>query len=195
MTPDHLRTLFTFPSPDEPAAPNLIPAAVLVPLFFQDGELQVLLTQRTTLVRDHQGQVSFPGGVRSPQDASSLVAALRETQEEIGLEPEAVEVLGALPPISTLTGYCIHSFVGLIPYPYPFRINQHEVARLIPVPVAALLEPARWFTGPFAWQGHLQTVYYCHFEGTFIWGATAVILFELLTRVEPTFRLLDTDDA
>lgn len=188
MTPAQLRQLFSFPLPVEPTAVDLIPAAVLVPLFIQRGNLQVLFTQRTNQVRDHQGQISFPGGVHNPEDPSYLATALRETQEEIGLAPEVVEVLGALPPISTITGYFIHSFVGLLPYPYHFKLNDKEVARLIILPVMPLLEPERWSTRPYELQGKVRPMYYCQYEDVTIWGATARILIDLLTRLRPAFH-------
>ncbi|HEY9072590.1 MAG TPA: CoA pyrophosphatase, partial [Desulfobaccales bacterium] len=112
-------------------APGLAPAGVLAPLFFQGEAAHLLFTQRTFTLKDHRGQISFPGGVRHDGDADLRATALREAQEEIGLDPQVVEVLGALQPVSTITGYCINPFVGLIPYPYDFQPSPLEVKRLL----------------------------------------------------------------
>jgi 8-oxo-dGTP pyrophosphatase MutT (NUDIX family) len=124
------------PAPLDPD-PDLVAAGVLVPLFVAAEQFQVLFIQRTLLVKDHRGQIAFPGGVRDPEDAHLLATALREAQEEIGLAPEAVEVLGALPPVATITGYHITPFAGLIPHPYDFRPSPREVKRLLPLPLGS----------------------------------------------------------
>jgi len=100
------------PNSTEPTAPpDLVPAGVLVPLFFKEETAHLLFTQRTFTLKDHRGQISFPGGVRHESDPDLRATALRETQEEIGLYPEAVEVLGTLPPAATITGYLITPLV------------------------------------------------------------------------------------
>ena len=129
---DHLTLELAPPAPE----PDLVPAGVLVPLFVQDEELRVLFTQRTLMLKDHRGQIAFPGGVRDPVDETLLATALRETFEEIGLAGEAVEVLGSLPGVTTITGYQILPFVGLIPHPYDFKPSPREVKRLLALPVA-----------------------------------------------------------
>ncbi|MGA9755174.1 MAG: CoA pyrophosphatase [Desulfobaccales bacterium] len=170
--------------PQEPAPPgpesDLVAAGVLVPLFLKAGEVQVLFTQRTLLVKDHRGQIAFPGGVRDPEDPHLLGTALRETFEEIGLAPEAVEVLGTLPPVATITGYHITPFVGLIPHPYDFRPSPREVKRLLTWPVAEFFPPERWRSGPYTFQGRTTRVCYWHNGQEVVWGATARILLNLL---------------
>ena len=161
----------------------LVPAGVLVPLFVQGEALQVLFTQRTLLVKDHRGQIAFPGGVRDPEDADLLATALRETQEEIGLASAAVEVLGTLPPVATITGYHITPFVGLIPYPYDFHPSPREVKRLLALPVGDFYAPARWRTGPYVFQGRTTRVCFWQNGQEVVWGATARILLNLLAHL------------
>lgn len=165
-----------------PPSPDLLPAGVLVPLFLAEDRPHLLFTQRTLTVKDHRGQISFPGGVKDPRDAHLLATALRETQEEIGLNPQAVEVLGPLSPIDTITGYRVTAYVGLIPYPYDFRLNTREVKRLLLLPVEGFCAPERWSTGRYQYKGRTTRVCYWRINKTVIWGATARILLDLLGR-------------
>ncbi len=170
-------------NPVEPPPPHLVPAGVLAPLFFKDGLAHLLFTQRTFTVKDHRGQISFPGGVRHDGDPDLLATALREAQEEIGLDPQVVEVLGALPPVDTITGYCINPFVGVIPHPYDFRPNPLEVKRLLLLPLEGFYEAGRWSAGVYHYQGRATRVYYWRCNREVIWGATAQILLHLLARL------------
>ncbi len=172
------------PNPTEPAASDLVPAGVLAPLFFKGREAHLLFTQRTFTVKDHRGQISFPGGVKDAGDPNLLATALRETQEEIGLEPEAVEVLGALPPVATITGYRITPFVGLIPHPYDFHPNPLEVKRLLLLPLAGFYQAEYWSSGDYRYQGQSIRVCYWRFNQEVIWGATARILLDLLVHLD-----------
>jgi 8-oxo-dGTP pyrophosphatase MutT (NUDIX family) len=162
---------------------DLVPAGVLVPLFMREEDLRVLFTQRTLMVKDHRGQIAFPGGVRDPEDAHLLATALRESFEEIGLVPEAVEVLGSLPGVTTITGYHITPFVGLIPYPYEFRTSPREVERLLALPVADFYPSEHWSSGPYVFQGHTTRVCYWQNGEEVVWGATARILLNLLAHL------------
>ena len=157
--------------------------AALVPLFLAEERLQVLFIQRTLLVKDHRGQIAFPGGVRDPEDAHLLATALREAEEEIGLAPAAVEVIGTLPPVATITGYHITPFVGLIPYPYDFRPSPQEVKRLLNLPVDEFYPPERWRSGPYVFQGRTTRVCYWQNGQEVVWGATARILLNLLAHL------------
>ena len=188
MTPQHLRQLFSKAIPRDQADVPSIPAAVLIPLFYENSELMMLFTQRTYLVKHHRGQISFPGGVQDPDDDNLLATALRESQEEIGLAPQEVDVLGFLNATLTITGFQVYSFVGLVPYPYEFLLNDREVARLLAFPVRQLLQPHRWRTGPHDWEGKHSTVYYCQMPQTTIWGATARILVDFLALLNPAFE-------
>jgi 8-oxo-dGTP pyrophosphatase MutT (NUDIX family) len=176
---DHLPLELAPPAPEA----GLVPAGVLVPLFVQEEELRVLFTQRTLTVKDHRGQIAFPGGVRDPEDSTLLATALRETFEEIGLTPNAVEVLGSLAGVATITGYHITPFVGLIPHPYDFKPSPREVKRLLALPVADFYPPERWSSGPYIFQGRTTRVCYWHNGEEVVWGATARILLNLLAHL------------
>ncbi len=172
------------PNRSEPAGTaDLVAAGVLAPLFFKDAAPHLLFTQRTFTVKDHRGQISFPGGVRHQCDPDLRATALRETQEEIGLDPQVVEVLGALPPVDTITGYRITPFVGVIPHPYDFRPNPLEVKRLLLLPLEDFYEPGRWSTGIYHYQGRATPVFYWRYNREVIWGATAQILLHLLAQL------------
>jgi 8-oxo-dGTP pyrophosphatase MutT (NUDIX family) len=109
---------------------------------------------------------------------------LRETEEEIGLPAAVVEILGDLTPVSTTTGYWIHPFVALIPHPYDFRLNHHEVRRLLTFPVADFSRPERWSAGPYTCRGRTFQVFCWKYQETVIWGATARMVLDCLSRLE-----------
>jgi 8-oxo-dGTP pyrophosphatase MutT (NUDIX family) len=159
-------------------------AAVLVPLFLDaDGEPSVVLTVRHDDLRRHAGEISFPGGRQDPEDADLCATALREAQEEIGLAPEGVDLVGALQPTPTIaTGYAVYPFVGLIERGQTWRPAEAEVAEVLEVPLRALRDgygrrrllrrgvPFR--TDTYLVGEHL------------VWGATARMLADLLERLE-----------
>lgn len=162
---------------------GLLPAAVLTPVFEAEGEMSLLFTQRTMSLRDHQGQISFPGGVQESGDPDLLATALRETEEEIGLPSEVVHILGNLEPVPTVTGYWINPFVALIPHPYDFRLNHHEVLHLLEFPLTAFCAPERWSSKFYRHKDQVVQVCCWKYGGTVIWGATARILLDLLGRL------------
>lgn len=168
----------------EPVPVNdLTPAAVLVPLFLQKGQYQILFTQRSMEVREHKGQIAFPGGMREPQDVDLQFTALRETEEELGIRPEGIEVLGELNELITPTGYHITPFVGIIPHPYEYRLNRQEIAGIIEVPLDHLLAPQnlRLERGEFF---NAQTeMPYFQYKQHVIWGATGRITRELVELI------------
>jgi 8-oxo-dGTP pyrophosphatase MutT (NUDIX family) len=162
---------------DRSVAPQLTLAAVLMPLLHKDDELHVLLTKRTQTVKVHKGQISFPGGVRDPGDESLLATALREAKEEIGLGPDDVELLGSLEPVNTaVSGFLVHTFVGHIPYPYPFQLNSEEVAEILLVPYRFLADASHWYWRTLRSDQHAIQVYFIPYDRYLIWGATARIL-------------------
>ena len=156
--------------------PDLAPAAVLVPLFQKNQETHILLTKRTDRVEHHKGQISFPGGAFHYEDLDCLTTALRETEEEIGIEMDAVEILGELDHMVTLSHFRICPYVGIIPYPYPFKLSSFEVERLIELPLDYLLNQAELKEAPFTYEGQSVVNLFIAYQGDVIWGATARIL-------------------
>ncbi len=158
---------------------DFIPAAVLVPLFLDHGQATVLFTQRSMEVRDHKGQISFPGGRWEESDADLCQTALRETEEELGIAPAEVEVLGELGQLVTPTGYHITPYVGLIPHPYAYQLNPTEIAGIIEVPLEHLLEPQNLRLERGEFFNCLTEMPYFQFKQHVIWGATGRITREL----------------
>lgn len=156
---------------------SLTPAAVLLPLMKRDGEVRILFTKRSQSVRVHKGQISFPGGVREESDQDLLATALREAHEEIGLLPADVDVLGSVGPVETVTsGFLVHTFVGQIPHPYPFRLCDREVARILTVPLSFIADTANWHRSSSRVNGNVFEWFFIPCGKHVIWGATARIL-------------------
>jgi len=164
------------------SAPGGTDAAVLVPIFGPPERPALVFTERRADLRRHAGEISFPGGRQDNPDEPLSGTALRESQEEIGLDPADVELIGALPPVGTfVTGYKVHPFVGLIPEGMAFRPNPHEVAAVLLFNVDELL--AGFAMRRLVRRGiPIRTPTYEVGEHL-IWGATARILGELLDRL------------
>ena len=156
-------------------------SAVLVPIFYKQGEYYLLLTRRTQRVKDHKGQISFPGGAYQAEDGSLLNTALRESSEEIGLVADKVDILGALDDTITQTSnYVITPFVAVIPWPYQFKVNTEETEEIIEVPISALMDKNCLLEEIEVISGQAETYYSYHYRGMVIWGATARILHQFL---------------
>ncbi len=153
-------------------------AAVLLPLFVRDGALRIVLTRRTETVEHHRGQISFPGGVEEEADETPLGTALRETEEELGIPASDVRFLGALSPLTTVTDFFVEPFVGAIPYPHVLRPAEAEIAEVLDVPVAALLDPKALERRVLP--GREEPTLFYHYGTHVIWGATARMMQELL---------------
>jgi 8-oxo-dGTP pyrophosphatase MutT (NUDIX family) len=157
-------------------------ASVLMPLVQRDEGLTVLLTQRTTHLRDHAGQISFPGGRAEVSDADAIDTALREAEEEVGLARRHVEVIGALPIYRTVTNYDVTPIVALVQPPFELVIDAHEVAEVFEVPLAFLMTPAHHQRHVFEFGGarrEFLSMPWPRPDGQgdhFIWGATAAML-------------------
>jgi len=173
-----IRTPVTFQERDS----SRTHAAVLIPLFMENGEHKLLFTQRTNRVEHHKGQISFPGGRMDQGDDTFEETALREVHEEIGLSRDDVEILGRIDDTPTVSSnYVIHPFVGLIPYPYKFRLSPREVKRLIQVPFRLFLEDNHLSKRDSIQIDGIayQTPAY-EYNGDLIWGATAKIIENLV---------------
>ena len=160
-------------------------AAVLVPLVQRADGLHVLLTRRTEHLRDHAGQISFPGGRSEPSDVGAAGTALRETLEEVGLHPERVEIIGHMPTYTTVTSYVVTPVVALIQPPFELALDAFEVAEAFEVPLHFLMNPANHQRHVFEFDGWQRQFLSMPWHGAgadgvareyFIWGATAAML-------------------
>ncbi|MGI6251726.1 MAG: NUDIX hydrolase [Anaerolineaceae bacterium] len=164
---------------------NLMPAAVLVPLFVTEDGWNLLYTRRTNKVESHQGQVSFPGGACEAGDASRADTALREAYEEIGLAPRDVRILGELPEMELITRFTVRPVVGMIPWPYEFKPAEDEVARIFSVPLDWLADPANSYSEDrHVETQHYKVLYYKPYDGETVWGATAYMTWQLLQALQ-----------
>lgn len=169
------------------------PAAVLVPLTRSsepEETWRVVLTRRTQTVADHKGQVSFPGGRSDPEDQTPIATALREAQEEIGLNPESVRVLGSLHPLYTISNYLVTPVIAEIPWATNFSTQPSEVERVFSIPLSWLADPKHfefrhkeaqlptWLEPKI-----LRVVYFNEYDGEVLWGVSAEITLRLLNKL------------
>ncbi len=154
-------------------------AAVLVPLVWHDEEWHLLYTRRTDRVESHKGQVSFPGGACDEGETTPEQTALREAEEEIGLSPSEVRVLGRLANLITITYFRVTPVVGVMKWPSVFRVGEHEVARIFTIPLGWLANPSnRW---QFDLPGRDRSLIAYHpYDGELLWGATARMTVDFL---------------
>jgi len=157
-------------------APSLTPAAVLLLVVNHPADPTVVFTQRTAHLADHAGQISFPGGRSEDADESAEHTALREAHEEIGIDPERVEVLGRLPEYHTGTGYRVTPVVGWAEPPITYKPDPHEVADVFEVPLAFLLDAGNHRYESAFFKGRMRHYWAMPYGERFIWGATAGML-------------------
>ncbi len=170
----------------QPQSANIAPsanAAVMLLLWPQQQQLQLLLTRRAFHLRHHPGQISFPGG-KLEAGETAIDAALRETHEEVGIAPTQIRVLGSLPTITTSTGFVVSPWLGLLSKAPQLTLQAAEVAAAFSLPLGFALSnehrPKRWFSQPY----REQQVHFLPFQGQLIWGATASILHQLAEQIQ-----------
>lgn len=159
-------------------------AAVLVPFVRREHRLSVLFTRRNEHLRQHAGQVSFPGGGVEEGDRDVVAAALRETDEETGIAPSLVEPFGYLDCLDTVSGYCVTPVAGFVRGDYCARLPSSEVDEVFEVPLGFILAPENLRHERILWRGRERAIFAFEWEGRRIWGATAAILKNLLDRLE-----------
>jgi len=171
-----------FDGPFRPPAQPPKSAAVLVPIVMHDGEAMVLLTQRAAGLRNHSGQIAFPGGRLDPGE-TPLEAALREAEEEIGLARRHVRPLGYLDGYLSASGYHVVPVVGLVSPGFALTLNPHEVAEAFEAPLAFLMDPDNHELHAREWRGRVRQYYAIPFGDRYIWGVSAGILRNLYERL------------
>lgn len=166
-----------------PETRKLRPAGVLVPVIEREGRLELILTKRASGLKHHPGQIAFPGGKQDEGDADVTAAALREAQEEIGLPPSNVEIMGRLPSHETVTGFTVTPVLGRLRADFTLRPEPGEVDEVFRVPFAHVMDPGRYSVQSRRWLGQKRHYYTVPFGPYYIWGATARILRGLAERM------------
>lgn len=159
-------------------------AAVLVPFVQRGAGLSVLFTRRSERLRTHAGQVAFPGGAVDAGDAGIVAAALRETREETGIAQSLVEPFGYLDRLDTVSGFSVTPVTGFVRGNYELRLQADEVEEAFEVPLDFLLEPATLRRETVRWRGREREIWSCEWQSRRIWGATALMLKNLIDRLQ-----------
>jgi len=165
---------------------ELTSAAVLVPIFEKDGEPHFLLTKRTDDVEHHKGQISFPGGAVDVGDRSIVATALRETEEEIGLASDRIEIVGVFNDIAIPTGFVVTPVVGYLQFLPALKLSENEVESVIEVPFSFFQKASNKRVVNMVREGRPRDVYFFRFEEFEIWGATAFIIDSFLNELPAT---------
>jgi len=163
-------------------AAALTAASVLVPIVAHE-ELSVVFTQRTSHLKHHSGQISFPGGRAEPEDPTPEFTALRETEEELGLARDRVEVLARMPQYCTRTGFCVTPVVGVLAPPLVLVPDRREVEEVFEVPLGFLLDPRNHERRTREYQGQMVGYYVIQYGERHIWGATAAMIVNLYRMI------------
>lgn len=157
-------------------------SAVLVPIIDYGDRLHLLFTQRALHLQHHAGQISFPGGKLEANESPSA-AALRETEEEIGVSANDIELLGQLHSYNTLTGFEISPWVGLLPATAKIMFDPQEVSAVFEVPLSYFIEPTNRHELYLPWQGLPRQLHFMPYQDKLIWGATAAIIHQLVQQI------------
>ena len=158
---------------------NFLEASVLIPILTFKKDLEILLTKRSNGLKNHPGQIAFPGGKKDQIDSSPIETALRETQEEVGLNPKNVEIIASLPSHKTATGFVIKPYLGLINQPFSETLRQGEVDEIFTVPYEYILNEENFSIQTRKWNGSQRSYYVVPYGPYYVWGATARILLNL----------------
>jgi len=161
-------------------------AAILIPLVTHNGEWHLVFTRRTNFVSTHQNEVSFPGGSFEPSDSNLESTALRETNEEIGVSSEKIEIIGALPPITTITGFSVFPFVAIMAWPTIIKINNCEVDSVFTIPLKWLMDADNHYEEDYHNEkyGIRKVIHYNDYQGEHLWGFTAKVVLELINLIK-----------
>ena len=182
MVAERIAKALQYRFPKSIAGTGFKPAAVLVPVEERANGDYLVLTKRAESLSHHSGQVAFPGGRVDDSDAGEIAAALRESQEEIGLQPRDVRVLGRLDQVNAAYGFLVTPFVGVIPANYEFKINPAETSAVASVPIAALMESPNFkLDEALSSRGHPS--YHFYVNDWDVWGVTARIIAQFLELV------------
>ena len=170
--------------PDYPLPVKGRPASVLIPILQREDALEVIFTERSSHLRAHPGQISFPGGAREQQDTSASETALREAEEEIGLPRQAVNIVGRLPDYRTISGFVISPFIGFVSPGFDYRLDPNEVASVFTVPLAHLMNKRHHLTHYMYRNQQRFPIYFIPWGSRLIWGATAAIVRNLAHHLD-----------
>ena len=158
---------------------NFLEASVLIPILTFKQDLEILLTQRSVNLKNHPGQISFPGGKKEKFDRSPVETALRETEEEVGLNRQLVEIIASLPTHKTATGFIIRPYIGIVSQSFQETLQCDEVDVIFTVPFDHILNEKNFSVQTRKWNGSQRSYYIVPYGPYYIWGATARILLNL----------------
>jgi 8-oxo-dGTP pyrophosphatase MutT (NUDIX family) len=194
LTPDAIREKLAGHTPRAIARTDFRRAAVLVPIYWNEGEPHVVFTKRSTKVPHHKGQISFPGGSIDAADADAFAAAVRETHEEIGVPAGVVNLLGRLDDIITITHFVVSPFVAEIPRGFTFTPNDFEIDEIFDVALRDLADPQFLREDQVEFESKPYPIYYFAHKGHNIWGATGKILRQMLAALDLLPGHVPSDD-
>ncbi len=165
---------------------DLRPASVFMLFMLKEEKPHILLTKRTEKVKDHKGQISFPGGAYDEEDNSLLATAYRETFEEVGITESQIEYIGRFDDYISISGYRVSTYIGSVRFPVEYDLNEHEIDEHIEVPFALFSNLEYDRVEKYYFDGSDHTVYYYLYQGHEIWGLTARIITDFVMKVLKT---------
>jgi 8-oxo-dGTP pyrophosphatase MutT (NUDIX family) len=182
------RSTETIDNPYSPSLPEspMQPAAVLIPLLRNQASWHILFIRRTEIPGDkHSGQVAFPGGACDSFDNNAEEAAIRETHEELGIDPNDITILGKLNQFITITNFIVTPIIGMIPWPYPLKLEPKEVSRAFTIPLNWLNDPSNReiYTKKLSTGKSTKVIYFNEYEGEILWGASARFTLTFLNAI------------